>query len=124
MLVPRNTRDQAVSPALVRLGFGRDDGIDKRMPAVRELQVGDLVYIPGHVMMTIGHQDGMAYMIHDTNGGSWAGADGRRVRASLNGVSVTPLEPMLFSDTGTYVDHITSIQRMRPLPSAGPSRAP
>ena len=124
VLLPRNTRDQAVSPALDRIGFATEDGLDGRMRAVRELQVGDLVYIPGHVMMAIGHQDGMAYMIHDTNGGSWAGADGRRVRASLNGVSVTPLEPMLFSDTGTYVDHITSIQRMRPLPSEGTSRAP
>ena len=123
-LVPRNTRDQATSPALDRIGFGKDDGIDKRMPAVRALQVGDLVYIPGHVMMAIGHQDGLAYMIHDTNGGSWADADGQRVRAGLNGVSVTPLEPMLFGDSGTYVEHMTSIQRMRPPSSEGATRAP
>ena len=114
MLVPRNTRDQAVSPALDRLGFARDDGIDKRMPAVRDLQVGDLVYIPGHVMMTIGHADGMAWMIHDTSGGSWFGADGKRVQAHLNGVSVTPLQPMMASDTASYVDRITNIQRIRP----------
>ena len=62
----------------------------------------------------IGHQRGLAFMIHDTNGGSWRGADGQRVRAGLNGVSVTPLEPMLFGDTETYVDRITSIQRIRP----------
>ena len=124
VLVPRNTRDQAVSPALDRIGFSPDDGIDKRKPAVRELQVGDLVYIPGHVMMAIGHQDGLAYMIHDTNGGSWAGADGQRVRAGLNGVSVTPLEPMLFGDNGSYVDHMTSIQRMRPRSSEGSKTRP
>ena len=124
VLVPRNTRDQAVSPALDRTGFAKEDGRDRRMAAVRELQVGDLVYIPGHVMMAIGHQGGLAYMIHDTNGGSWAGTDGQRVRAGLNGVSVTPLEPMLFSDTGSYVDHMTSIQRMRPLSSEGTSSAP
>ncbi len=53
-------------------------------------------------------------MIHDTNGGSWRGADGARVRAGLNGVSVTPLEPMLFGESETYVDRITSIQRIRP----------
>jgi len=71
------------------------------------------VYIPGHVMMAIGHQDGMTYMIHDTSGGSWLGADGSRVRAGLNGVSVTPLEPLMFNDTQTYVDRLTSIQRIR-----------
>ena len=114
ILVPRNTRDQAVSPALDRIAFEPTDSREKRMAAVRALQVGDLVYIPGHVMMAIGHQRGLAFMIHDTNGGSWRGADGQRVRAGLNGVSVTPLEPMLFGETETYVDRITSIQRIRP----------
>lgn len=114
LLVPRNTRDQAVSPALDRIAFEPTDSREKRMAAVRALQVGDLVYIPGHVMMAIGHQRGLAFMIHDTNGGSWRGADGQRVRAGLNGVSVTPLEPMLFGETETYVDRITSIQRIRP----------
>ncbi len=114
LLVPRNTRDQAVSPALDRIAFEPTDSREKRMAAVRALQVGDLVYIPGHVMMAIGHQRGLAFMIHDTNGGSWRGPDGQRVRAGLNGVSVTPLEPMLFGETETYVDRITSIQRIRP----------
>jgi len=114
VLVPRNTSAQAVSPALDRIAFDKRDGRDKRLAAVRELQVGDLVYIPGHVMVTLGHDGGLAYMIHDTAGGGWAGADGRRVSAHLNGVSVTPLEPMLASDTVTYVDRITNIQRIRP----------
>ena len=77
------------------------------------LQPGDLVYIPGHVMMTIGTADGLTWMIHDTNGGSFLGLDGKRVSAQLNGVSVTPLEPMLASDTATYVDRMTNIQRIR-----------
>ncbi|WP_372016330.1 C40 family peptidase [Pseudoxanthomonas sp. 10H] len=114
ILVPRNTRDQAVSPALDRIAFQPGDSRERRMAAVRALQTGDLVYIPGHVMMALGHQRGLAFMIHDTNGGSWRGADGSRVRAGLNGVSVTPLEPMLFGDTETYVDRITNIQRIRP----------
>ncbi|GAB3509474.1 SH3 domain-containing protein [Pseudoxanthomonas daejeonensis] len=114
VLVPRNTRDQATSPALDRVAFDAGDSRDQRMAAVRDLQIGDLVYIPGHVMMALGHQRGLAFMIHDTNGGSWRGADGTRVRAGLNGVSVTPLEPMLFGETETYVDRITSIQRIRP----------
>lgn len=114
VLMPRNTSAQAVSPALDRIAFDKGDGAAKRLAAVRELQVGDLVYIPGHVMMTLGHDQGLAYMIHDTAGGGWAGPDGKRVSAHLNGVSVTPLEPMLASDTVTYVDRITNIQRIRP----------
>ena len=112
--LPRNTSDQSVSPALNRLAFDAGDNRDKRMDAAAELQVGDLVYIPGHVMMVIGHDNGMPYVIHDTNGGSWLGADGKLVRGHLNGVSVTPLTPLRFNVSQTYVDRMTNIQRIRP----------
>lgn len=114
VLVPRNTSAQAVSPALDRIAFSDKDGKAKRNAAVQQLQVGDLVYIPGHVMVTIGQLDGQTWMIHDTAGGSWFGADGKRVQAHLNGVSVTPLQPMMASDTVSYIDRITNIQRIRP----------
>ncbi|HEY0334148.1 MAG TPA: SH3 domain-containing protein [Stenotrophomonas sp.] len=114
VLMPRNTSAQAVSPALDRIALGKRDSATQRIKAVQALQVGDLVYIPGHVMVTLGHENGLTYMIHDTAGGGWAGADGKRVSAHLNGVSVTPLEPMLASDTVTYIDRITNIQRIRP----------
>lgn len=113
VLLPRNTSAQAVSPALDRVPFADKDGKAVRDRAVTDLQVGDLVYIPGHVMMAIGHVDGRTWVIHDTAGGSWFGADGKRVQAHLNGVSVTPLEPMMASDSVRYIDRITNIQRLR-----------
>jgi hypothetical protein len=113
VLMPRNTGAQAVSPALDRVAFTARDGKTKRLQAVKQLQPGDLVYLPGHVMVTLGHFNGLTWMIHDTAGGSWFGPDGRRVELPLNGVSVTPLEPMMASDTDSYIDRITSIQRMR-----------
>ena len=113
ILLPRNTSSQGISPALDRLAFSKDSTAAQRQQAVDGLQPGDLVYIPGHVMMTIGKIDGLTWMIHDTNGGSFLGTDGKRVAAQLNGVSVTPLEPMLFGDDATYVDRMTNIQRIR-----------
>jgi len=112
--LPRNTSDQAVSPALNRIAFNEKDSHAKRMAVVRELQVGDLVYIPGHVMMVIGNIDGEPYVIHDTTGLSFAGADGKTVRAKTNGVTVSPLTPLLFNGKQTFVDRITNIQRIRP----------
>jgi len=112
--LPRNTRDQALSPALNRIAFSEVDDRAKRRQALRELQVGDLIYIPGHVMMVIGEIDGEPYLIHDTSGISYRAADGRRSRAKLNGVAVSPLTPLLFDETQSYVDRITSIQRIRP----------
>ncbi|RNF85396.1 SH3 domain-containing protein [Montanilutibacter psychrotolerans] len=112
--LPRNTRDQATSPALNRVDLDDVEDRGRRMAAVRELQVGDLVYIPGHVMMVIGEIAGEPYVIHDTTGISYRGADGSVTRAKLNGVSVSPLTPLLFDDSQDYVDRITSIQRIRP----------
>jgi hypothetical protein len=109
--LPRNTSAQAVSPALQHALFSRTDSRARRMAAVADLQVGDLVYIPGHVMMVIGHIDGAPYVIHDTNGGSYLGADGNLKAMKLNGVSVTPLLPMMFNKDESYVDRITSIVR-------------
>ena len=111
--LPRNTRDQGVSPALNRIAFTADDDHEKRLAVMRELQVGDLVYIPGHVMMVIGQDDGGPYIIHDTTGITYRDAEGAITRVHLNGVSVTPLLPLLDGKETPRVDRIYSIQRIR-----------
>ncbi|GGK07747.1 hypothetical protein GCM10011394_16270 [Luteimonas terricola] len=115
VLIPRNTSAQSISPALNRLPFSADDSHAARVEALREARPGDLVYIPGHVMMVIGHVDGDIFAIHDTSGMSWQpeGAD-ELVRLHLNGVVVTPILPMMSNATTPTVDRITSIQRIRP----------
>ena len=114
IVLPRNTSAQAVSPALERIGFDAGDSHEKRLAVLRTLQVGDLVYIPGHVMMVIGHDDGTTYTIHDTTGITYRADDGKVVRTTLNSVAVTPLEPLLFNSEQSTVDRITAIQRIRP----------
>jgi cell wall-associated NlpC family hydrolase len=122
--LPRNTRDQATSLALQHTLFTEKDGSDARMAAVKTLDVGDLVYIPGHVMMVIGHVDGQPYVIHDTNGGSYLGPDGKMRSLHLNAVSVTPLMPLMFNPRQRYVDRITSIVRIRPPVAQGSPASP
>lgn len=114
IVLPRNTSDQAVSPAFDRIAFDPKDSHEKRMKVVRELQVGDLVYIPGHVMMVIGQIDGEPYVIHDTTGLTFKAQDGSIVRAKTNGVTVSPLTPLLANEKTSFVDRITNIQRIRP----------
>ncbi|MDR2871759.1 MAG: SH3 domain-containing protein, partial [Xanthomonadaceae bacterium] len=114
VLLPRNTGDQAASPALNRIAFDTPVSHEQRLQTIRALQVGDLVYIPGHVMLVIGHADGMTWVIHDTVGVTYLDDDGQPQRITLNGVSVTPLEPLRVSATESYIDRITAIQRLRP----------
>jgi cell wall-associated NlpC family hydrolase len=114
VLLPRNTGDQAVSPALRRTVLGKDATRARRRAAVAALQVGDLIYIPGHVMMMLGRVGGHPYVIHDTNGGTLADGHGGLRSLHLNAVSVTPLEPLRFDRDASYIDRITSIVRIRP----------
>lgn len=111
--LPRNTRDQAVSPVFERIAFTENDSHEARLAVLRELDVGDLVYIPGHVMMVIGHDRGMPYVIHDTTGISYRDSNGSVARVSLNGVVVTPLTPLVLGAGEPLVDRIYSIQRIR-----------
>ncbi len=74
--LPRNTRDQAVSPALNRFAFSPDDSHARRVEVLKTLQVGDLIYIPGHVMMVIGQEKDGPYVIHDTTGITYRKTDG------------------------------------------------
>ncbi len=110
--MPRNTSDQAVSPVFARTHFEPGDTRTKRMAAVDALDVGDLIYIPGHVMMFVGSIEGRPYVIHDTNGGSMLGADGEVRSLKLNGVSLTPLLPLRMNKQQDYVDRITNIVRV------------
>jgi len=111
--LPRNTGDQEVSPALQGVAFTNADDHARRLAVLRDAQVGDLVYIPGHVMMVIGHIGDVTYIIHDVTGISYL-RDGAPVRVTLNGVSVTPLTTLASSADRTWVDNIRGIRRIRP----------
>lgn len=110
--MPRNTRDQGMSPAFKRIEFTPTDSHEQRLEALLTLQVGDLVYIPRHVMMVIGHNNGMPYVIHDTTGISYRNNQ-ELVRVALNGVSVTPLTPLLLGEGKPMIDSIYSILQLR-----------
>lgn len=112
--MPRNTGDQAASPGLDHTSYTDKDDRATRLKAVAALDIGDLVYIPGHVMMVIGRIDGQPYVIHDVGGISYRQTDGSMHRLPLNQVAVTPLLPLMFNDTQSFVDRMTSIVRIRP----------
>jgi cell wall-associated NlpC family hydrolase len=111
--MPRNTRDQSISPGLAHTVYTDKDSHEARVKAAKALEVGDLVYIPGHVMMVIGKIDGEPYVIHDVGGMSYKQADDSLRHITLNEVSVTPLLPMMASGDKTFVDRMTSIVRIR-----------
>lgn len=112
--LPRNTDDQAATPAMSRITLTKSDSHQARLAALESLDVGDLIYIPGHVMMVIGREDGMLYVIHDTTGITYRNENEELIRMPLNAVSVTPLTPLLTGSGDPTIDHIYSIVRIHP----------
>ncbi len=110
--LPRNTGDQAGSPPLARTAFGTADGWASRNAALKALDIGDMVHIPGHVMLVIGGSGGVPYVIHDIQSTGLIGSDGTLQRLPLNGVSVTPLTTLHANATQSYVDRMTAIVRV------------
>jgi cell wall-associated NlpC family hydrolase len=116
--MPRNTGDQAKSPIFVHESFDASTSRGQRMRAIAALQVGDLVYIPGHVLMVVGFEDGKPWVIHDVQGVSVRDSSGGLRRIPLNGVSVTPLVPLQFDAGHDYIDRMTAIVHpLAPLPA-------
>jgi cell wall-associated NlpC family hydrolase len=111
--LPRNTGDQARSPVLAnRIVFKPDEGREARERALAGVQAGDLLYIPGHLMMVLGRVDGRLYVIHDIEGGSWLDDGGQLHRMHLNGVSVTPFAPLRFDEASDFTDRLTTVLRI------------
>lgn len=66
VIMPRNSSHQRQNGTTV-LDFA--DNSEARKPAITaHAHPGDLIHMPGHVMMYIGHVNGEPYAIHDTGG--------------------------------------------------------
>ncbi|MBN8431992.1 SH3 domain-containing protein [Microbulbifer salipaludis] len=109
ILMPRNSGQQGKSDFAPTKRFGPEDHA-ARAEAIAALRVGDLIYIPGHVMMYIGQVDGEPYVIHDVTGLSYYQTDESMYRGTLSGVSITPLSPMRLSEEKSYIDGIYAIK--------------
>ena len=71
--------------------------------------VGDLVVVPGHVLMVVGKVNGNPYVIQDVPFAVFRDAAGSLKRTKLNQVAVTPLLPLLAEADRSYVDAMTSL---------------
>lgn len=111
--MPRNTSRQADSPALATRRFDARVTASARSQALSRLVAGDLVFVPGHVMLALGQWHGQSWVINDVAGMTYRRGDGTLARVKLNAVAVTPLQLMRLDDGKTFVDHLTSIVRMR-----------
>lgn len=113
LLLPRNTSDQARSTAFQRTVLEAGMDREARLAAVRALAPGDLIYLPGHVVMVIGQDEQGPWVIHDVQRGRVL-RDGVLQEIPLNGVSIAPLRALHFDAQRDYLDAATTLQRILP----------
>jgi hypothetical protein len=113
VLLPPSSGLQGTSTAFQHRSFTDKDSHAERVKALAEAQVGDLIVVPGHVLMIIGQINGEPYVIQDVPYAVFKDpASGQLRRTKLNQVSVTPLLPLYADDKTLYVDAMTSLVRV------------
>jgi len=113
LLMPRNSGQQGKANYGNSIDFTSQSSKQNKLAALAKLEVGDLLYLPGHVVMYLGHDNGQPYVIHDVKGLAYYTEDKEFYRGTLNGVSVTPLLPLQLSKTKSYLDKIYNIKQIR-----------
>ncbi len=111
LLMPRNTGQQASSPAIPGHNFEPGQRGEIRS-ALASLRVGDLIYVPGHVVMYLGEVEGKPYVIHDKTILEYTTDSGEVYTGILSGVSVTPLEPLRADADNEFIPSITAIRHI------------
>jgi len=111
--MPRNTGQQGSGSFGANTRFTADSSEEEKLQALKNMDVGDLIYVPGHVLMYIGDVDGEPYVIHDVSVFRYIDDNGEYYEGTLNGVSVTPLIPLYGSRESTYVEQMYNIKRVR-----------
>ena len=109
IFLPPNSGAQGYDPALKHRSFSDADSHRVRVKAVLDADVGDLVVVPGHVLMILGKVNGQPYVIQDVPYAVFRDTTGKIRMTKVNEVSVTPLLPLFADEKHTYVDAMTSL---------------
>ncbi len=112
LLLPRNTG------SLADLGFGafiqlEQTTASEKQQALEQADIGDLLMIPGHVMLILGRSDqNKMFVIHAVNGLSYFQQNGDYYHSKLNGVSVTQFTPLQLNPQTSYQQALYQIKSL------------
>jgi len=113
ILMPRNSGQQGISQQGENIRFSSATSNQEKLKMIKQLSTGDLIYLPGHVMMYLGQVNNQPYVIHDVAGYSYYDEQGVYQKSLLNGVSVTPLIPLQLNQETSYIDRIYNLKKIK-----------
>ena len=107
LMLPRNTSQQKKAKVGINIPLDSHSTNEQKITQLSNLQVGDLLFLPGHVAMVIGYYNNQPYIIHDVYEMKYFDKQGQLYQGKLNGVSVTPLIPFTH-----YIESMTTVKRL------------
>ncbi|MCK5425483.1 MAG: SH3 domain-containing protein [Emcibacter sp.] len=113
ILMPRNSGDQGRSLIGSNTVFEKTTTLDSKISTLKKSAIGDIIYMPGHVLMVLGTSDGEPFVIHDVAGLGYLKQDDTLYKGTLNGVSITPLTPLRSTKERTFVDTVYNVKSIR-----------
>lgn len=110
LLIPRNTTWQQKTPGKVTDISQLED--TQKEKYLEKIQVGSLLYFPGHTMVYIGNVDGVSYVISDT--GSFVEETGELNAKNAYSVIINPLT-VRRKNGRTWLNNVTAVLSMNPV---------
>lgn len=112
IVLPRNTSSLGKQrfAAEMQLDSANDNA---KLQALSQTDTGDILLIPGHVVMVLGRNDQQElFVIHSVNGLSYYQSNGQYYQSKLNGVSITPLLPLQLTQSTSYLQALYNIKSL------------
>jgi len=111
--MPRNSGEQGNSKQGINTRLMATTSNSEKLNIINTLEVGDLIYRPGHVMMFLGLNNETPYIIHDVSDLKYFKSNGEYYSGHLNAVSITPLIPLHLSRETSYLDKLYNIKKIK-----------
>ncbi len=113
ILMPRNSGQQGKGEYGVNFRFDNKTNKIQKDKDINDLKVGDLIYITGHVMMYLGEDQGIKYVIHDVKDVGYFDKQNIFNKMHINAVTISPLNSLYLTEKLSYVNDIYNIKRIK-----------
>jgi len=104
--IPRNAEEQGELAVGTFYEMKEDMKINGRKEILNNLKPGSTVYSSGHVMIYLGTENGLYYVIHDFSGFYKPEQDGNLKYYKVREVMVSPLSIISLEDGKTYIEEL------------------
>jgi hypothetical protein len=109
--LPRNADLQEKLSPFENYNFSGD--IKKIKTILKKLKAGDILHLPGHIMLYLGEYSNKNYLIHAASGYGELDEKGNLISKSIRSVFIMELEQLLKDGKKTYLEKFSSASKIK-----------